>query len=343
MRVLFDIVHPADVLFFYNTIRALEERGDEYLILSRHKDVTCVLLDQFGLAHKVVSTAGKGTLKLGAELIKRDFAVLREAKRFKPHVMIGFGGVAISHVGKILGIPSVSFYAADTATLQNSITWPFISHLYVPEPYAAKTPKGRTTRFKGLKERSYFHPDSFVVDESKALKNGWMPGVDNFFIRAVMWRANHDIGKSGWSDETFITLIKKLETRGQVHISSERPLPAALRYRRYQGKKTEVHHLMAKCKLYVGESATMAQEAAFLGTQAIYDGHDIPGTTQSILDAGLVSMPSEKTDKALFELIDELLDAEVSIFQDKHEAYMAEYPNMTGDILNALERHAKVI
>lgn len=342
MRVLFDIVHPADVLFFYNTIRTLDERGDEYLILSRRKDVACELLDQFGLAHKIVSTAGNGTIQLGVELIKRDLSVLREAKRFKPHIMIGFGGVAISHVGKILGIPSLSYYAADTATLQNTITWPFITHLYVPEPYAGKTPEHRTTRFKGLKELSYFHPDNFVVDEAKALKNGWVPEVDNFFIRAVMWRANHDIGKSGWSDETFLALIKKLETRGHVHISSERPLPPALEARRYKGKKTEVHHLMAKCKLYVGESATMAQEAAFLGTQAIYDGHDIPGTTKSIIDAGLVSMPSEKTAKSLFGLIDELLRTKTSIFRDRHMAYMAEHPNMTGHILNALQRHAKV-
>jgi len=88
MRVLFDIVHPADVLFFYNTIRTLEARGDEYLILSRHKDVACELLDQFGLAHKPVSTAGEGTFQLGVELIRRDLAVLKEARRFKPNVKL---------------------------------------------------------------------------------------------------------------------------------------------------------------------------------------------------------------------------------------------------------------
>jgi len=341
MRVLFDIVHPADVLFFLNTIQALEVRGDDYLILSRHKDVACELLDQFGFKHKPVSTAGSGTLKLGIELIKRDIAVLNEARKFKPDVMIGFGGVAISHVGKLLSIPSVSYYAADTATLQNAITWPFITHLYVPEPYAAKTPEGRTTRFKGLKELSYFHPEAFKVDDDKALRNGWVAGEDNFFVRAVMWRANHDIGKSGWNDETFIGLINKLQLQGKVHISSERDLPATLEDLRYKGAKTEVHHLMAKCKLYVGESATMAQEAAFLGTPAIYDGHDVPGTTQSIVDAGLVFMPSDKTDKGLFGLIDKLLLEGSEAFDKKYNSYMAEHPNLTGHILEALDRHAK--
>lgn len=343
MRVLFDIVHPADVLFFYNAIRALEARGDEYMILSRHKDVACDLLNQFELEHTPVSTAGVGTFNLGVELIRRDLAVFKKARQFKPHIMIGLGGVAISHVGKLLNIPSVSYYAADTATLQNTITWPFITHLYVPQPYAAKTPTGRTTRFKGLKELSYFHPDTFEVDEARALQNGWSPDEDNFFIRAVMWRANHDIGKSGWDDDTFITLINKLKALGKVHISSERELPIELEALRYKGETSEVHHLMAKCKLYIGESATMAHEAAFLGTQSIYDGHDIPGTTRSIIEAGLVSVPEEKTDSALFKLIDKILDEGTQAFEEKHTAYMAEHPNLTGHIINALDRHAKPI
>lgn len=341
MRVLFDIVHPADVLFFYHAIRTLEQRGDEYLILSRRKDVACDLLNEFGLKHVPVSTAGTGTLKLGLELIARDLAVLKQARKFSPDVMIGFGGVSISHVGKVLGIPSVSFYAADTAVLQNAITWPFISHLYVPEPYAAKTPKGRTSRFKGIKELSYFHPDSFQVDDDIALRNGWSPDEDNFFLRAVMWRANHDMGKSGWSDTTFMQLIEHLSAKGRVHISSERALPDSMQAWRYGGKKTEVHHLMAKCKLYVGESATMAQEAAFLGTQAIYDGHDVPGTTQSMIDAGMLSMPASKTDGELFLAVGKALESGRSEFSKRREAYMATHPNLTNYILEALERHAK--
>ena len=129
-----------------------------------------------------------------------------------------------------------------------------------------------------VKELSYFHPDSFKIDDGKAVRNGWSPHEDNFFIRAVMWRANHDIGKSGWSDEVFIALINKLKALGKVHISSERSLPEELEAFRYKGKKADVHHLMAKCRLYVGESACMAQEAAFLGAPAIYDGHDVLGS-----------------------------------------------------------------
>ena len=341
MRILFDIVHPADVLFFYHSIKSLQQDGHECLIVSREKDVACDLLDEFGFSHVAVSTAASGTVGLALELLRRDYAVLKQVRSFSPNIMIGFGGVCISHVGKLLGIPAISFYAADTATLQNAITWPFITHLYVPDSYAAKTPEGRTTRFKGIKELSYFHPDNFVLDEEKAAANGWSPNEDNYFIRTVMWRANHDIGKSGWSDETLIRLIEKLSQLGRVHISSERPLPAAMEPFRYRGAKTEVHHLMAKCRLYVGESATMAQEAAFLGTQAIYDGHDVPGTTQSMIDAGMLSMPNEKTEEALFTTVDSFLIDDGSAFRQNRNRYLNSHPNLTAYILKALERHAK--
>ena len=341
MRVLFDIVHPADVLFFQHSIRALKTRGDDIMILSRQKDIACDLLDEFGFPHLPVSTAGAGTLKLATELIMRDFAVIKAARAFKPDVMIGFGGVAISHAGRLLGIPSVSFYDTDTAKLQNKITLPFITHLYVPESFRAKTPKNRTTRFRGIKELAYLHPDVFRGDDTIALKRGWVPDKDNYFIRAVKWTANHDIGKSGWSDKCFSGLVSYLSARGRVHISSERVLPAHLEEFRYKGAKSEVHHLMSKCRLYVGESATMAQEAALLKVPAIYDGRDTPSVTLDLVHAGLIQMPSAEGEGGLMSLVEAFLSQSPDSFDNHYQKYMKDHPNLTDYTIKALERHAK--
>lgn len=341
MRILFDIVHPADVLFFLAPLKKMQSRGDEILILSRHKDVTCDLLDQFGLDHIAVSTAGTGHIGLGLELLQRDWAVLRHAMRFRPHVMLGLGGVAISHVGTILRIPSISFYAADTANLQTRITWPFISHLYVPEVYNGPTPENRTTRFPGIKEMSFFHPENFHVDEAKALKNGWDNSCDNFFIRTVSWRANHDIGKSGWSDTLLHALVEKLAGLGRVHISSERQLPEAFEQYRYRGAKNELHHLMAMCKLYVGESATMAHEAALLGTPAIYDGQDHPGTTRSLAKEGLLLALHQQGEGELFSAVDQLLSDGPEPVRRLRDKYLSNHPNLSNYIVAAADTHAR--
>jgi hypothetical protein len=341
MRILFDIVHPADVLFFLNPIRRLREQGSTIKIVSRHKDVACALLDQFGLQHQPISTASSGYLGLGGELLRRDWAMLRAARSFRPDVMVGFGGVSISHVGKLVGRPSVSFYAADTANLQTRLTWPFISHLYVPEAYAGAVPEDRTTRFPGIKELSYFHPENFRVDDRIAARNGWNGAEDNFLIRTVGWGANHDIGKSGWSDATLLALVNKLAARGTVHISSERALPPGLEAFAYRGNNSELHHLLGKCRAYIGESATMAHEACLLGVPSIYDGADHPGTTRELASHGLLVALRQPGCEALLREVDRMLDGDAADnLLLRRDRYLTQRPNLSAFIVEAIKSHA---
>ena len=342
MRILVDIVHPADVLFFRHPLERLMAQGAQIRIASREKDVACSLLDDFGLPHEVASRAGSGTFGLARELLVRDAKVLRMARRFRPDVMVGFGGVAIAHVGKLTGIPSVSFYAADTASLQTRLTWPFITRLYVPEPYAGPVPEGRTTRFPGVKELSYFHPKNFRADPEIARRNGWDDTRDNFFLRTVGWGANHDLGKSGWSDEDLAALVEALSQRGRVHISSERALPAQLEPYLYRGERSALHHVVAQCRLYVGESATMAHEAAFLGVPAIYDGADHPGTTRELAAHGLLTGLRQPGIGPLMAAVSEMASEEKRIEVGlARDAYIADRPNLAGYIADAIASAAK--
>ena len=256
--------------------------------------------------------------------------------------MAGLGGVSISHVGRVFGVPSVGFYAADTANLQTRLTWPFITHLYVPEPYAGPTPKGRTTRFPGVKELSYFHPDAFRPDRGAALAAGLDPDRPNFFVRTVAWRANHDLGKTGWSDSTLRALVAHLAERGAVHISSERDLPDDLTRHRYRGAKRAVHHLIAHCDLYVGESATMAHEAACLAVPAIYDGTDHPGTTRELARQGLlVALKQPGRDELMEEVERQSTPERRAAQRAARDAYLARCGNLSDTIVAALDRHAR--
>jgi predicted glycosyltransferase len=274
MRILVDIVHPADVLFFLNPIRKWEEMGHAVHVASRNKDVTEALLDAFEIPHQSISHAGTQLHGLALELLKRDIALLALAREFRPDVMCGFGGVAISHVGKLMGIPSVSFYDTERAPLQNRLSLPFISHLYVPESYDGPTAKNRTTRFPGTKDFSYLHPNNFVPDKTVAIAAGLEHGRKNYFIRLVGWSANHDIGHCGWDSSTLREFVLYLAGQGRVHLSSESELPAELKTFQYSGPVHHVHHLLAYCDCYIGESATMASEAALLGVPAVFAAAD---------------------------------------------------------------------
>ena len=92
MRILVEIVHPADVLFFRRPIQAFMDRGDEVVVVSRRKDVACDLLDGFGIEHHPLSSAGRGIAGLFRELVERELALLRLVRKARPNVMLGFGG-----------------------------------------------------------------------------------------------------------------------------------------------------------------------------------------------------------------------------------------------------------
>ena len=57
---------------------------------------------------------------------------------------------------------------------------------------------------------------------------------------------------------------------GKVIISSEIKLPKEIELYKVNIKPSEMHNLMYYANLVYGESATMAAEAAYLGTPSIY-------------------------------------------------------------------------
>ena len=271
MKVLIDISHPAHAHFFRHSIEALKKNNHQVLITSRDKDVAHAILDGCGLEYiSLVKPASGGFLDFGRELIQRDIAMIKLVRKFKPDVLAAIGGTFIAHSGFVTRTPSLVFYDTESAKLQNKITYPFASHVIVPDCYYGKVPEKKCTRYSGYHELAYLHPKYFSPNYEVAVKNGLDLSRDNFLIRIVSWNANHDIGESHWNKQTISVLVKHLESLGNVIISSEAKLPEHLEKLVYAGDTDKLHHVLAFCRMYIGESATVASEAAVLGIPAIY-------------------------------------------------------------------------
>lgn len=282
MKVLIDICHPAHVHFFKNIILILQNNDHDVLITSRDKDVTLKLLDQLSIEHRCLSKAPKSKSIIGLfkELIHRNYRLFQVSRKFQPDIMIAIGGIFIAHVGMLTKAQTIACYDTENATLQNLLTYPFIDKLLVPDAYKGWTPKKRTVRYNGYHELSYLHADLFQPNKEIASKNGICLDKDNFLLRIVSWNANHDINEAGWTNDFLDEIIKILSIKGNIIISSERLLPEQYKKYIYQGDPNELHHVLAFCDLYVGESATIASEAAVLGIPAIY----IANTSRGYID-----------------------------------------------------------
>lgn len=346
MKVLFDIVHPADVLFFCRPIQRLMDKGANIVIASRNKDVTTDLLESFGLAHLPISSAGSGMVGLARELLVRDLRLLRLAHRERPDIMVGFGGVAISHVGALLGIPSLAFYDSEHASLQTGLTLPFITEWHVPECWTGREAPGRTRRFNATKELSYLHPDEFTPDPDLARHAGWAPDRDNFLVRTVAWKAAHDKGRRGLADIELEKLVSFLAERGRVHVVSEGVVPPFLEPYLYRGQPKDIHQLMAHCRLYAGESATMAAEAAVLGTPAIFTAEFKLGYIEELAAQGMIRVTTGGVDKIL-DAAAQILATPAATWRARRDKALVGKVNMVEYIVDqieavALERGARI-
>ncbi len=276
-RILVDLCHPAHVHFFRHPIQLWQAAGHRVHIAARDKDVALPLMREFNLECRPIGRPRPGMAGLAGELVQRDFALYRFARQVKADVITAIGGIFAAHAAWLARIPSVVFYDTEIAKLQNALTYPVSTKVVVPRCYESWVPKAREVRYDGYHELSYLRPGRFQPDRDVAVRAGLDPHAPTYLLRLVAWTANHDLGDCGLSMRLAQQLVERLASHGKVIISSETPLAGALQAHQYRGRVSDLHHLMAYCAGYFGESATMASEAAILGVPAVYAAHSPRG------------------------------------------------------------------
>lgn len=269
MKILVEILHPAHVHVFKHAIWTWQKRGDDVLVLSRVKECANDLLDAYQIPYTSISSIGASKLNLITEMLVRDWRMWKAARKFKPDVLIGIMGVTIAQVGKLIGKPAVVFYDTENATATNRFVYPLAHSVCTPSCYQGHV-NGQHVTYPGYHELAYLHPNRFSPDRTVLEKNGVNPDQPFFMLRLVSWQASHDVGEQGLGSDIIDILLKKLTPLGRVLISSEKKLPPQLEPYRFSCPPEAMHHFLAYAQLIMGESATMASEAAVLGTPAFY-------------------------------------------------------------------------
>ncbi len=263
MNIFINISHPAHVHFFKNAIRILSEKGHNIITGARNKEFTIALLRAYGIRHLILTDKGEGLFGLIKELLAQQLKISGIIKKSPIDIMLQIGGIFNAPVGRCSGIPTLAFSDTENDKWGNKLSFGLSRHVFSPTcfDHTVGGPWKNQIHYPGYHELAYISP-RYVPEPIKP--------ENKFLIRFVGWGAGHDIGEKGLSDDQKTKIVNILRGCGSVYISSETPLPKGLRRFALKIHPSEIHDFMKTCKMIVGESATMASEAACLGIPAIF-------------------------------------------------------------------------
>ncbi len=268
MRVIVTIQHPAHVHFFRNAVADLRSRGHEVYVFARRNEVTVDLLDAYGIDHEVLADESGSLGELARVQAGYEIRLFQRARRLEPDVMTAIGGVAVSHVAKLVGARSVVFYDTEHATIIRRLAYPFADEICTPDCYTGRVGPGHVS-YPGYHELAYLHPNRYTPDESVLADEGLEADDTLVVCRFSGWDSSHDVGQGGFDDPTEV-VEHLLDVGATVRLTTETDLPPDLEPYRVSVAPGRMHDLLYYADLYLGEGATTAAEAAVLGTPAVY-------------------------------------------------------------------------
>lgn len=266
MKYIFELNHPKHYYQFKYVMQMLKNDGHDVLVLARDKDVLLNVLQEEGVHYEIFGLHKKKMIDkiIGSFSLLRNYSKI--VKRYKPDVIVSKASLFGALMANRYRAKSVIFPDSEVVALTNKHVVPRCTKVVTPENFTLDFGE-KHVRAKGVFEDCYLAPTVFSPDESIAERYGLKKPYAVF--RFVGWYANHDVNNSGFTLEEKIKLVNAAEPYMTVYISSEKELPEELANYKLPTPASAIHSVLASADLYLGDSQTMATEAALLGAPAI--------------------------------------------------------------------------
>lgn len=269
MRIIISIEHPAWAHQFRFVIKKLEEEGHSVKVLAINKDRDLELLEKFGISYELVGkSTGTNVINKAWLLFYITVKIFNKSRKFKPDLFIGRGSPMMAINSFLFGKPHIIFEDTEHSTISLFFCKLFSSLIITPFNFIKDLGKNHR-RVHTFKELFYLHPEYFKPDPTILEELDIRPDEKYILLRFVAWTADHDFGFKGISYENRIKAIKEFEKFGKVFISSESALSDEFEKYKITLSPEKIHHLIYYATLIYGEGATMASEAAVLGTHSV--------------------------------------------------------------------------
>ncbi len=272
MNILIQLSHPAHFHFYKNVAQTLIQDGHKVFVLIKTKDILEDLCKEAQLPYYNVNAHAHRGSKMGVlwDMIMRDLRIARFC--IKHHIQLITGSTPeVAHVGWLLRIPSINTGEDDAAIvpLFGKIAGPFMKCLLSPMSCNNGKQESIAVHYPGFQKLAYLHPKRFTPNAEVLKQYHIDPKKPYFLIRFAKLNAHHDTGVQGISTEVAQHIIDLLSPHGQIYITSERELEPQFEQYRLHINPLDIHHVMAYATLYIGDSQSMAVEAAMLGVPSL--------------------------------------------------------------------------
>lgn len=279
MRIAVSIEHPAWAWQFKEIIQKNQGEGN-VLVLAVGKDRDTDLLNSFQIKYDLLAdSTGNGPIEKGILFLKLCYAYTRRILRYKPDLLIGRASPMMAVAAFLTRTPHLIFEDTEVSKFSLTCCKLFSTRIITPENFLKNLGK-KQERLAIYKELFYLNQNIFIPDEKKLSLFGINNKESYIIVRFISWNASHDIGKAGLDDKGKIDFIKSLEQYATVYISAEGTLPKELEKNGLKGPYEMIHHVLYFSTIVISEGASMASEAAILGTHAFYLNSIASGTTE---------------------------------------------------------------
>jgi len=274
MRVLFFFVHPAKYHLFKNTFPLLERSGHQYDVTIVSKDVLVDLLNAGNIPFTNLFPKGRKIKGLptmanaAINLIRTLWKLNRYINGKKYDVFITDD--VLSFLGRWKQIPTIVFTDNDIITIPKvKLIFKYADKIIAPVSTDLGEFSYKKVPFRGPKALSHLHPKYFTQDHNVMVKYSFTD-KEKCIIRLAKLNATHDIhGNPGINDKDLEDVITQLIDKFEIILISERPVPQ--KFKRYQVniEAIDFAQILSYSHFFIGDSATMAAEAAVLGVPNI--------------------------------------------------------------------------
>lgn len=270
MNILIDIGHPAHVHYFRKLARELSLKGHQVFWSVKDIKVAKQLLSHYGFEFLVLPKKRDGLVAKILIQLKYDGILYWFCRKQKIDLIIGFS-ITATHISRISKIKSFIFDDDDDEVqpLIAKAVLPYATELLSPSCLEGKRRRKNTVFYPGYHELAYLHPKRFSPDPKVLHEVGLKENEPYFIMRFNVFKAHHDKGISGISLINKLMLIEILKPLGKIFITTERDIEPELKEYALKIAPEKIHSLIAFAKIFIGDSQTMASEAAVLGVPSL--------------------------------------------------------------------------